>query len=537
MGIMGNRFDNTLKRVSPLKFKTLKIIYKIKNYKIKNLSFMENKIITRFAPSPTGYMHVGNFRTALYSFLFARKNNGQFLLRIEDTDWTRFVEGSDQNIIDIVKYFNLDFDNEEVVFQSKRLDIYKKYAEQLVSEGKAYYCFCSEEKLVKMKEEQAENKLPPGYWGPHRSCNKLNKDEIAKRVKNGEKYVIRFKMIPDDDISKDDGTWNDLIHGEIKTEMKFQEDFVIIKSDGFPTYNFAHMIDDHEMGVTYVMRGEEFISSTIKHIRLYEAFGWKLPQFAHLPLLLNTDKSKLSKRQGDVAVEDYLKKGYLKEAIINFVVLLGWNPKTEQEIFSLTELVEQFSLDKINKSGAVFNIEKLNWFNQYYIRKMDLDDLTAKCLPYLLDAGLMEKDGEDYKNKETGETVSYDLIKKVVLLARERLVKLDDISEVTKFLFTEKLDYDPELLVWKKSSKEDTAKNLELLKNFLLGVNDFSKKNLETKIKKFIEEKGLGVGDMLWPFRIALSGLKNSPPPFDIVEILGKDKTVKRIESAIVLLK
>jgi len=497
---------------------------------------MENKIITRFAPSPTGYMHVGSLRTALYNFLFARKNNGKFLLRIEDTDRARFIEGADIQIVEILKKFGLNFDNEQIVYQSGRLDIYKKYAEQLVNDGKAYYCFCSEEKLVKIKEEQTAGKLPPGYWGPHRCCNKLSRDEAEEKIKNGEKYVIRFRMIPDDNSSEEDGVWQDLIHGEIKTEMKFQEDFVIIKSDGFPTYNFANIIDDHEMKISHVIRGDEFISSTIKHIKLYEAFSFNIPLFAHLPLLLNPDKSKLSKRQGDVAAEDYLKKGYLEEAIINFVVFLGWNPKTDQEIFTIDELVKQFSLEKINKSGAVFNIEKLNWFNQYYIRKMDLDDLTAKCLPYLLDASLVEKDGEDYKNKETGETVSYDWIKKVVLLAKERLVKLDDISEIVKFLFTEKPDYDPELLLWKKSRKEDTVKNLELLKNFLLGVNDFSKENLETEIKKFIEEKGLGAGDMLWPFRIALSGLNNSPPPFDIAEILGRRNTLERIEKAVILL-
>lgn len=510
----------------------------LKNGKNKN-NMSDKKIRTRFAPSPTGYLHVGSLRTALYNFLFARKNKGEFLLRIEDTDRARFVPGSDEQIIKILNDFSLTPDNKETVYQSKRLEIYKKFAEQLIDEGSAYYCFCSEEELAKNKENQNAAKQPPGYWGNYRKCNKLNKNEARQRAESGEKHVIRFRMLPDDNRPQDTTTaWTDLIHGEIPAEMKFQEDFVIIKSDGFPTYNFANVIDDHLMEITHVIRGDEFLSSTIKHIKLYETLNFDAPQFAHLPLILNPDRSKLSKRQGDVAVEDYLQKGYLPEALINFVAFLGWNPKTDREIFSLNELVEEFSIGSMNKSGAIFNIDKLNWFNGNYIRNMDLDALTDRCIIYLEKSGLISGVGDEVKNSETGEIIPRDFLKKIVALEQERLVKLGDLPDLVSFFFKKDLAYNRELLIWKKMTAEEAVMNLTLLKKYLeeIPASDFTKDAVETTGKRLIEENNLKAGEVLWPFRAAITGLEASPPPFDVAEILGKEKTLERINKAISVL-
>lgn len=324
---------------------------------------MAKKVVTRFAPSPTGYLHVGGLRTALYNYLFAKKNNGTFYLRIEDTDQERKVEGADKQLISILSDFGMVFEGEPVYqSQHKEEGMYQKYAEQLVAEGKAYYCFCSKEDLDEIRERQKGDKVPPGYWGAYRKCAHLSHEEQNKKVEAGESHIIRFKMqdaqnhfLYSDTLSE----WTDKIHETITVDVAHQDDFVIIKGDGFPTYNFANVIDDYQMGVTHVIRGEEFIPSTAKHLAVYDALGWERPQFAHLPLLLNKDKSKLSKRQNDVAVEDYLEKGYLKEALLNFVALLGWNPGegSEEEIFSLPELEQLFSLEKVNKSGAIFDIE------------------------------------------------------------------------------------------------------------------------------------------------------------------------------------
>ena len=475
------------------------------------------KIITRFAPSPTGYLHVGGLRTALYNFLFAKHNQGKFLLRIEDTDQARLVKGADQEIFKILKEFGLKYDNQPV-YQSQRLKIYQKFATQLVEEGKAYYCFCPPEELNEIREKQKQEKQAPGYWGKYRIHNKMPKEEAQKRIAKGEKYVIRFRMIPNDNQPiEGHNKWEDEIYGDIPVSMDTQEDFVMIKSDGYPTYNFANVIDDHEMEITHVFRGEEFLPSTIKYLKLYEALGWNHPNFAHLPLLLNSDKSKLSKRQGDVAVEEYLQKGYMPEALINFVALLGWNPGegSTEEIFSLQELIKIFDIKKINKSGAVFNLEKLDWLNGLYVRKMKVKELTKLCLPYL-------------------KGVNRKLAEKIVAVEQERLKKLSDISENTGFFYKEPI-YQPELLIWKKSNREATLENLVKLEDFILNLKESDFKTIKLlgeKVINWIKKQGYGVGDMLWPMRVALSGLQNSPSPFEIAWVLGKKETLKRINIA-----
>jgi len=479
---------------------------------------------TRFAPSPTGYLHIGSLRTALYAYLLAKKNNGEFLLRIEDTDRERFVADGTANILKTMYWAGLVPDEGVVLnkngeieqkgkcgpyIQSERLDIYQKYAQKLIDDGKAYYCFCSSERLAELRNVQQANKQPTGYDG---QCREIDVNEAKKRIANGEKYVIRMKMPREGET-----VFNDLIRGEIKVKNELVDDQVIMKTDGFPTYHLAVVVDDYEMKITHVIRGEEWISSTPKHLKLYEYFGWTAPQFAHLSLLLNPDKSKLSKRQGDVAVEDYIKKGYLPEAVINFVVFLGWNPGTDKELFSLEELVQEFSLEKVGKSGAVFNLEKLDWYNQQYLKKLNDKELVEAARPFLPVA----KDWDDKK------------LAGVLGLEKERIKTLSELPEALGFVFVLP-DYKGETLVWKKSSVEETKNILDelstLLNNF--SVQEWNKEKLESVVGEWIAKKGCGNGVALWPLRVALSGQQNSPGPFEIAAVLGKDESLRRIKLA-----
>jgi len=475
---------------------------------------MPKKIITRFAPSPTGSLHVGSLRTALYNYLFAKKNQGKFFLRIEDTDQERKVEGATENLKIILKQFGLTWNNKKVMVQSERLKEYQQVAEELVKREEAYYCFCSKERLDNLRQVQQQKGLPPMYDG---CCRDLPASETKAKLAAKTPYVIRFK------VPKTGQTeFTDLIRGKVIFDNKLLDDPIILKSDGFPTYHLASAVDDHEMAVTHIIRGEEWLPSAPKHILIYQALDFTLPEFAHLPLLLNSDRSKLSKRQGDVAAEDFLKKGYLPEALLNFVLLLGWNPGTEKEIFSLKEMISDFTLEKVNKSGAVFNLEKLDWLNGQYIRQKPLPKLALLCQPYFEQAGIKA----DLKNLE-----------KVIATEQERIKKLSDIVQATEFFFKEPA-YEPKLLIWKKTNPKETADNLEILKEFLesLTEKEWQQKNLEEKILELIKDQGRGVGEMLWPMRVALSGRQASPGPFEIAEVLGKTESLKRIQKAIDLL-
>ncbi|MCJ8347156.1 glutamate--tRNA ligase, partial [bacterium] len=330
---------------------------------------MTNTIRARFAPSPTGYMHVGSVRTALYNYLFAKKHKGSYILRVEDTDQTRKVDGSIESLIEVMSQLSLNHDEGPVsngvsgdfgpYYQSERLDIYRKYIDQILESKKAYRCFCTSERLDEMRAEQTEKGLATRY---DKKCVTLSEEDSIKRAQN-EKHVIRLNIPSNETI-----VVNDIIRGKIQFNSDEIDDQVLLKSDGFPTYHFANVVDDHLMEISHVIRGEEWLLSTAKHVLLYDCFGWTVPSFAHLPLLLNPDKTKLSKRQGDVAVEDFLKAGYLEEALVNFLALLGWHGESDQEIFSLEQLVEQFSLERVSKSGAVFDREKLDWMNGQYIK-------------------------------------------------------------------------------------------------------------------------------------------------------------------------
>lgn len=492
---------------------------------------------TRFAPSPTGYLHVGGLRTALYAYLVAKQNGGKFVLRIEDTDQKRTVAGGVENIVRSLKWagiepdegVNMD-DSGQIIqvgengsyIQSQRLDIYKKYSDELLSRGEAYYCFCTSQRLEDLRNYQQTNKLPTGYDG---QCRSIDPAVAATRAQAGEVHVLRLKM-------PKEGTtvFNDLIRGEVVFKNELIDDQVLIKADGFPTYHFAVVIDDHFMKVTHVIRGEEWLSSTPKHIQLYKYFGWTVPDTAHLPLLLNPDKSKLSKRQGDVAVEDYMKKGYLPQAMINFVAFLGWNPGGEQEIYSMADLIKEFKFEKINKSGAVFNLEKLDWYNQQYLRTMSIKELTDLALPWLVDASLIPESmiGKD-------KVMNYlNWLEKVVELEKERITTLADLPESVKFIFSLP-EYESSILVWKKGTLAEVKEILPKLPIFLdtLSVQDWNKEKLQILVGEWITQNGLTNGSVLWPMRVSLSGQQNSPGPYEIAEVLGKEESIKRIKIAI----
>lgn len=494
---------------------------------------MNTKIRIRFAPSPTGYMHVGNFRTALYAYLFAKKKGGDFILRVEDTDKKRFVPDALEKLINILNWAGFEY-SEGVYFencnfvqrgdygpyiQSERLGIYQKYAQQLIKSGNAYYCFCAPERLEEMRDEQMAKKQAPMY---DRTCLKLSSEEIEKKIKTGEEYVIRQK------ISTEGFTeYDDIIRGKVKIKNDLLDDQVLLKSDGYPTYNFANVVDDNLMKISHIIRGEEYVSSTPKYIQLYENFGWDIPKFAHLPLLLNPDKTKLSKRQGDVAVEDYIKKGYLKEAIINFVALLGWNPGAgeTQEIFSMKELIEKFDLAKVHKAGAVFDLKKLDWINSQWIKKLSIDELYEKSLKFFQQ--------KDFFNNASDDKKTEDYLKKVLTIEQERLAKLSDVGEENKFFFQD-INYDKNFLRWKEMNDESLKKTLGKSKEILENISEenWTRENLE---KELINAAGDKKGELLWPLRATLTGAQKSPSPFEVAWVLGKTESLKRIENALVL--
>lgn len=517
---------------------------------------------TRFAPSPTGYLHVGGLRTALYSYLFAKKHNGQFLLRIEDTDQKRFIEGAKEHLMEMLRWAGLEYNEGPdkpgkcgPYIQSERNEIYKKYADELLEKKAAYRCFCTHERLEEMRKFQEANKQAPMY---DKHCLYLSEDEINGNLKKKIPYVIRQK-IPSADTIK----FNDLIRGNVSFAGKTIDDQVLVKSDGFPTYHLANVVDDHLMGITHVIRGEEWLPSTPKHILLYQAFGWTPPQFAHIPLLLNKDRSKLSKRQGDVSVEEYVKKGYLKEAIINFIAFLGWNPggSEQNEIFSLKELVEAFSLEKVHKAGAIFDIEKLDWFNWQWQRRLYHEKLAS--LGKEIDDKIQitnPKKGEfkyEFEDKEAEEVfyikrtdelktlcdkyVHEDIKKdekyrKAILTIEEKILKEPGkTEEFIKFYFTQK-EYDVSLLTHEKMKVDyATAKTaLENATKKLAKLDDFSSQTeIQNVLMEVVNELKLKNGQVLWPIRAAITGEEFSPGVFEAAWVLGKDETLRRIKTAL----
>ena len=464
----------------------------------------------RFAPSPTGFLHVGGLRTALFNFLFARKNSGKFVLRIEDTDKSREVPGAVENIKETLRTFGLNWD-EGPIFQSERLKIYHEHVSKLVAQGTAYKCDCSEERIADLKKQAQAEKRPFRY---DKHCLK----NPAPSTGSGSNHFVIRQNVPEEGTT----SFEDLVYGKIQVANNTLDDGILFKSDGYPVYNFANVIDDHLTEITHVIRGEEFIPSTPKHILLYKSFGWQIPQFAHLPLLVDKKRQKLSKRSGDVAVKEYIEKGYLPEAILNFIALLGWNPKTEQEIFSLDELVKSFDLQKVNKSAAVFDSKKLDWFNGHYIKQKSASELLKSARKY-------------FPTTDTSQYPDQFLVK-ILEIEKERLNKLSEAGERTGYFFQEP-EYNKDLLSWKGMTDEEIKKSLEMSKKIIFNFQfSISKKEIQ---KTFLEEIGEGdKGVLLWPLRAALTGLKASPGPFEILETFfclqnGKEIVLKRIQKAI----
>lgn len=500
-----------------------------------------SKVRVRFAPSPTGFLHVGGLRTALYNYLFAKKNNGTFILRIEDTDQKRFVIGAAENLIKTLDTMGIQHD--EGIFlsgntliskgecgpyaQSERLEIYRPYVKKLIDSRKAYYCFCSVGRLAALHEEQIKNKLSAKY---DKFCLSLSSEAIEESLAANEPRVIRLNV----DENRGDIVFEDVVRGRVIIHARDVDDQVLMKSDGFPTYHLAVVIDDHLMGITHVIRGDEWISSTPKHILLYEAFGFDFPKYAHLPLLLNPDKSKLSKRQGDVAAEDYLTKGYLKETLINFVALLGWNPGagSTQEIFSLDDLVEKFDLSQVHKAGAVFDLKKLDWMNVEYIKKLSLDELYKRGMPFLSEKEFFK----EWSVRQKSSSEEGVFVKRVLRIEQDRLIKLSDIGDNNPFFFTDELSYDATLLNWKQNTATATKEALESALETLSVLTDADWENKEVVEKILMDKAGEKKGDFLWPLRVALTGVQHSPSPFEVAWVLGKKESLKRLEKAIKLL-
>lgn len=483
---------------------------------------MSETVRTRFAPSPTGFPHIGGIRTALFAWLFARHHEGQFILRIEDTDVARTVPGSVKAITFGLRWMGLDWDEGPDTggpygpySQSQRLHLYKEAASKLVTEGKAYYCYCSPERLDQMRKEQAARKQPPGY---DRHCRNLSPEERAKKEAQGIKPVIRFKM-PLNGQTR----FTDLIRGEVVFENKTLDDHVLLKSDGYPTYHLAHIVDDHAMKISHVLRAEEWLPSTPRHLLLWEALGYKPPEYAHLPLILGADRSKLSKRHGAASVTEYAEQGYLPDALFNFLALLGWSLDDKTEIMSREEIIKHFSIERVSPTAAIFNSEKLQWMNGIYIRKLTPDEFFEAAKPFLM------------KDKDAAAVLAANevYVRSALTLAQERAKTLAEIPELLRFFFVENLEYDAKLLIEKKMTRENTLTTLEAVYQKIKPVKQFNADMLEKVLRPMAEELGLKTGQLFGSIRTAVSGRTATPPLFQMMEVLGKEQTLRRIEAAI----
>ncbi len=472
------------------------------------------KVRTRFAPSPTGYMHIGNLRTALYGYLYAKKEGGEFILRLEDTDSKRFVEGAVQVIYDTLKDAGIVYDEGPDIggpcgpyVQSERAAIYKEYAEKLVELGGAYYCFCDKERLESLKDENGV-----GRYDKH--CLRLTKEEVAAKLAAGEPYVIR-QNVPEEG----SGSYEDMVYGKVTVDFKDIEDGILLKSDGLPTYNFANVVDDHLMGITHVIRGSEYLSSTPKYNLMYDAFGWERPAYIHLPPIMKNAHEKLSKRNGDASYQDLVAKGYIKEAIINYIALLGWSPKDNREKMSLKELEESFSLSGINKSPSIFDEPKLRWLSGEYIKEMTDDAFAGIARPFLA------------KSKAYGK---YDEAKLLKIL-KTRVEILSEIPEKIDFLeeygkFDEALYFNKKM----KSDAETAKKVLPLAKELLAGLEPFENSAIYQALCALAQENGMKNGQVLWCVRVALTGRENTPGgASEMAELLGRERTLERLEKAL----
>lgn len=472
-------------------------------------------IRVRFAPSPTGYLHVGGARTAIFNWLFARKHGGQFLLRIEDTDVARSGDEMVEAIIKGMQWLGLNWD-EEIVYQSARLAVYQAQAAQLIADGKAYKCFCSKEELEAKRQKTAKEKRDYKYKH-ERTCLNRKTEEIEAFEKEGRPFVVRFKL------PEGETVFSDQVYGEIRVNHAQLDDFIIQRSDGYPTYHLAVVVDDHEMAISHIIRGDDHLSNTPKHVLLFQAFGWTCPIFAHVPLILGADKHRLSKRHGATAVGEYEKSGYLAEAFLNFLSLLGWSSGDDRELFSREELIQEFDLSGIQKKSAVFDEKKLEWLNGQYLMSLDDRKLLELVSPSLLKAGLVTDDTL-FKDKE--------YVLKIIALLKPRLKRLSEISDMSRYFFRDPETY-AEKAVKKHWSSPDVIEQLTSLKDRLEEISDFNTAGIEPVIRGLAEELNKGAGKIIHPLRLALTGVSFSPGIFEVMELLGKETVMNRLKTAI----
>ena len=475
----------------------------------------------RFAPSPTGMLHVGGLRAALYNYLFARHNNGVMILRVEDTDQTRYVEGAEQNIIDSFAWVGIEFDegphvggNVGPYRQSERTAIYRDHAERLIERGTAYYAFDTSEELEAMRERQSRAGIAPKYdRSSMRNQFTLGEEETRRLLEEGAEHTIRL-FVP---LTGETHT-RDLVRGESNFANRLIDDQILLKSDGFPTYHLANIVDDHLMGITHVIRGEEWLPSLPKHIIMYEAFGWTPPEFAHLPLILSKDRKKLSKRDGSVSVHEFREKGYLPEALINFIALLGWNPTADREIFGMEEMIEKFELANVNKSGAIFDYDKLNWMNGMYLRALPVERLVEDLMPML---------------GERGWNVDPAYAAAVAGLVRERINFTHEIPDFADYMFGDITSFDEEYHAkqWKEETTGQMAELVDRLDQ--LAPVEWTVEMIEGVIRGYAEEIGVGAGKLIHPIRLSITGKKVGAGMFETMEVLGKERTVKRMRAYI----
>ena len=484
---------------------------------------MAEPVRVRFAPSPTGEPHLGSLRTAIFNWLFTRHNRGSFIIRIEDTDQTRKVEGAVESMLDAMRWLALDWDEGPDVGgkygpyrQSERLeDFYHPAADRLLEQGSGYRCYCTTERLAELRKEQSRLKLPPGY---DRRCRNPEARERQRRQSGSDSFVVRFAM-PLDGVTK----VADLIRGEVSFENRLVDDFVMLKSDGFPTYHLANVVDDHEMEITHVLRAEEWLPSTPRHVKIYEALGWEPPRFAHLPIILAPDRSKLSKRHGATSVLEYRRMGYLPGAVVNFLALLGWSLDDKTELFSVPELIEHFSLGRVAKAGAVFDPDKLSWLNGHYTRQLTHAELADALLDYW----------RLYPPDEIPELPDRAYLLRIVPMIQERLKTLSDAAPRIPFFFKPAVEYEAEELIQKGMDAERTKTALQESLERLEALPTFDAGSIEGKLRPLAEELGIKAGQLLGTLRVALTGLRVSPPLFETMEVLGKDRSLNAIGEAV----
>jgi glutamyl-tRNA synthetase len=477
------------------------------------LAMSEAMVRVRFAPSPTGYPHLGNIRTALFNWIFARHNNGVFILRIEDTDVARLVEGATDVILESLRWLGLDWD-EGPYFQSQRLELYREATDRLLEQDLAYKCYCSTERLESMRQEQMKRKQPPGY---DRRCRNLTQEQKAEMEAEGIIPVIRFKTPLEGQTS-----FSDLLRGQITFENTTLDDFVLLKSDGYPTYHLANIVDDHLMEISHVLRADEWLSSAPRHVLLYQALGWQPPHFAHLPMILGSDRSKLSKRHGATAITEYQEQGYLPEAMFNFLVLLGWALDDKTELLTREEIIKYFSLERISTTAAVFNKDKLEWMNGVYLRGLSSEEFAQRAIPFL------DKD----LPAEVDHPLDIGYVRQLMPLVQERARTLAEVPQLSEFFFVEGLEYDVGLLL-SKIDKAEAVRGLQASVDRMDSLKDWSAASLETVFRPLAEELKLKTGVFFGLLRVAVTGRTAAPPLFQTMEVLGKERCLKRLRAAL----